>query len=433
MSFTVENVRCYRDEASLSLLATRTAEKGAVRHLSVAGSKRTVAVLAVAGVFGANASGKTAILEALDDMRVVVVGSLHHRASPGSPIFRRPFLLDDKSRRRASRFEVELVIGGVRWQYGFEIDEHRVLGEYAYHYPRGRQAKVFHRDGSDIEFGPPFRSEGKTLRRLLRDNVLLLSIAGAFQAENLVDLYSWFDSALQYASSTNRTERAEITAGLVESAGKKNRILGLLRYADLGVTNIRRKPTPPEILEKFKQIFHAMDEEDDNDDVIHERRFSVPSRIALEHSTAAGGTEIPPEDESLGTRIWLALIGPVLQTLEKGGLLLVDELDASLHPQLVQRVIGFFQDKRTNPRCAQLIFNSHDTNILGDSDKRSIGRDQVWFTEKTPDGAACLYSLTDFRPRHDDAIERRYLQGRYGAVSSFNPSEVERSLVATDT
>lgn len=429
LSFTAENVRSYRDEVHLSLLGTRLAEPRATRSVPVAGSAKQIPVLPAAGIFGANASGKTALLEALDDMRAIVAGSFR-MARAGSQIFRCPFQLDEESSQHSSRFEVELILDGIRWQYGFTIDNYRVLDEYAYHYPLGRQARVFHREGASVEFGQPFRSEGKILLRPLHDNVLLSSVAGAFGTEGIAQVFEWFETKLQIATSRNRAARAELTAELADSTDSKGRILSLLRYADLGVTDIHREEPPDEVLERLRRIERELDETDRDEGGIEQ--LSLPSVIHLTHSTAGGETRIPPYDESLGTQVWLALIGLVLQALDEGAVLLVDELDASLHPQLVQKIILLFQNERTNPRCAQLVFNSHDTSILGDTDWRVLGRDQVWFTEKGEDGATSLYPLTDFNPRKDDAIERRYLQGRYGAVPSFNPAEIERAFAAAD-
>ena len=115
-------------------------------------------------------------------------------------------------------------------------------------------------------------------------------------------------------------------------------------------------------------------------------------------------------------------MGPVLQALQDGTAVLIDELDVSLHPHLAHELVSFFQGRDTNRRCAQLIFNAHDTSILGDSGQRFLGRDQIWFTEKDIDGGTTLYPLSDFRPKGDEAVGRRYLQGRYGAVPVLNPA-----------
>lgn len=430
LSFTAENVRCFRDGVHLSLLATRMAEKGAARRLAVSGTAKPIDVLPAAGVFGANASGKTAILEAMGDMQAVVTSSFH-RKDPAESMSRRPFLLDAESRQRPSRFEVELVVGGVRWQYGFEIDDHRVLSEYAYHFPRGRQALVFNRETDRVSLGSPLRSAGSVLRILDRSHYLLLSVAGAVEVEALAGLYRWFQSNLSLARPTGRGWESALTADLVQSPSMKDDVVSLLRYADLGVTDAHKVPPDPESVERVRRILRARiqgsgQEPGINDEVVLE------GVMKLTHSGPDGEWQIEPEDESQGTRAWLGLTGPILSTLNGGTVLLVDELDASLHPCLVGRLVGLFQDEHTNPRCAQLLFNSHDTGVLGDSDRRCIGRDQIWFTKKDLDGVASLYPLTDFAPRRDDAVERRYLQGRYGAVPSMNPAEVERALGLVD-
>ena len=429
LSFTAENVRCYRDEVHLSLQGTRMAEKGVARRLAVAGTSKPIDVLPVAGIFGANASGKTAILEAIDDMRTVVEGSFR-LGTPESAIYRRPFLLDEESRRRPSRFEIELVLEGIRWQYGFELLDDRILDEYAYHFPRGRQAMVFERNGDSPRFGPPYRTDGKAMLRALRPNALLLSVAEALKIPDLSDLYAWFRTMMRFASSRNRGERANTTVNLVELTEKRDRILNLLRYADLGVTGIHREMLPTEITERVRKVMRMLSDIDDDADL--EEEFNLEGVVLLTHSAAVGEARILPQDESLGTQVWVGLIGPLIEVLDTGAVLLVDELDGSLHPRLVQKFVRLFQNTGTNPRCAQLIFNSHDTNILGDSDSRTIGRDQIWFTEKDTDGASSLYSATTFGPRRDDSIQRRYLQGRYGAVPSLNPADLERALLMAD-
>ena len=428
LSFTAQNVRCYRDEVHLSLCGTRLAEPGVVHELTTAGRSKPVPVLPAAGVFGANASGKTAILEAIDDMKVVVVNSFRD-ADSGSRLFRRPFLLDEESTDRPSRMEMDLVVTGVRWQYGFEIDDSRVLGEYAYYYPHGRQALVFNREEGSVEFGQAFRSEKRALMRPLRDNILMISIAGAFGTDHIADVYSWFQH-LRYASSYNREERLDRVAELITEPDMRDRILSLLRFADLGISDVSRETPSQEARERLSRMIQAFLGDAEEPDSI--RSLDLRGRIQLAHSSSSGSLKISRQDESLGTVVWLGLIGPLLTVLDEGTVLLADELDASLHPLLVRRLIRIFQDKRTNPRCAQLIFNSHDTNILGEAERRVIGRDQVWFTQKESDGVASLYPLSDFSVRRDESIERRYTLGRYGAIPSLNPADVERALILSD-
>ena len=154
----------------------------------------------------------------------------------------------------------------------------------------------------------------------------------------------------------------------------------------------------------------------------------------LSHRGAGGDVDFESAEESLGTRVWLGLAGPVIDALGGGDVLLVDEIEASLHPALVVQLVRLFQSPEANPKGAQLIFNSHEAVLLGDSrGDRVLGRDQVWFTEKAFDGATRLYPLADLSPRGDEAISRRYLAGRYGATPIIAPEEfTEVGLAAAD-
>ncbi len=428
LSFTAGNVRSYRDEAHLSLLATRLASAEVRRDLDVQALASPVSVLPVAGVFGANASGKSTLLLALADMRVVVAGSFRG-GNLSSGVYRRPFALDWAFDAQPSRFEVELVLHGVRWQYGFEVNDKQVVGEYAYHYPKGRQAMVFDRTEEDISFGPPFRSSGRALRRFLRDNALFLSVAGAAADEQLEPLFEWFLSNLLLAQPANRGTRAARTAEMVEVPANKERVMALLRAADLGVRGIERAPADPDAAERLQRALRVLqgaegDPETSDQDV----NVVFEDSVRLMRRGAQGEVWLDAESESQGTMVWVGLIGPVLDALDGGHVLLVDELDASLHPYLVRLLVEMFQDPELNPRCAQLVFNAHDTTVLGDSDQEVLGRDQIWFTEKDTDGATTVYPLVDFRPRRDEALGRRYLQGRFGAVPVVDHGEVRAGL-----
>jgi len=428
LSFAARNVRSYRDEVHLSLLATRLAKQDVRRDLYTRSAKTPVGVLPVAGVFGANASGKSTLLQALADMRGIVAGSFRS-GGRSSGVYRRPFELDDAHRLLPSRFEVELILRGVRWQYGFEVDDERILGEYAYHYPNGRQALVFDRSPDGVSFGQPFRAAGQVLQRLLRDNALLLSVAGAADDEQLGPLFGWFLRNLRLAESANRAARAVRTAELVAERETKERVMSLVRAADLGVCNIERSTLDPEMADRLQRALRVIRGEDGYPEAsCDDIDIAFGDSVRLKHSSTDGEVELEPELESQGTMVWVGLIGPVLDALDGGHVLLADELDASLHPYLVELLVGMFQDPGLNTRCAQLIFNAHDVSVLGDSNQNTLGRDQVWFTEKAPDGSTAVYPLVDFRPRRDEALGRRYMQGRFGAVPVVDHGEVRLGL-----
>ena len=428
LSFTAENVRSYSSEVHLSLLGTRLASPGVVRDLEIDGSLTPVNVLPVAGIFGANASGKSTLLRAMADMRNVVVNSFRSGDS-GARMERYPFLLGE-TKERPSRFAIELVLHGVRWQYGFVIDDSHVLEEYAYHFPRGRQALVFRREQAAgvIDFGPPFRSSGRTLARLMRNNALLLSVAGAADDSSIGPLYSWFRRNLALMDSTNRDPRILATANFIQSSESRSRVLALLKAADLGIADLERvqPDLEPEQAERIQRAVRILAEDEDAmSDIDMDQIMGV--LIRLHHMGSHGPIAIEPDQESQGTQAWLGLVGPVIGALSHGGAILVDELDTSLHPHLVQEIVLLFQDRETNPLCSQLIFNAHDTTILGNGSRRTLGRDQVWFTEKDAGGSTTLYPLSDFRPKNDDAVERRYLQGRYGGTPVLDTAGFRRA------
>ncbi len=429
LSFSARNVRSYRDEVELSLLGTRLSMDEVRRELTVAGTSRPIPVLPAAGIFGANASGKSKLLHAMADMRHVVAGSFR-RGDRTSGVFRRPFLLDERSREAPSEFRVDLVLDNVRWQYGFEVNDERVVGEYAYHSPRGRQALVFDRVGDVIQFGPAFRSDGRALERLFRHNALLLSVGGAAQDDTLVPLFEWFSNNLRLAEMSSRGIRAAQTATMMENSADRARVLALLRAADLGVTNakVASIDLDPEARDRLERALRILNGTEGDAESADDWRFDVGDFVLLTHQGTSGEVEFEAGDESEGTSVWVGLIGPVLTALDQGSVLLADELGTSLHPHLVQRLIDLFQSPTTNKHCAQLIFNAHDVTVLGDNEYRSLGRDQIWFTEKDFDGATRLYPLVDFRPRKDEALRRRYLQGRYGGVPVLDRSEFERAV-----
>ena len=446
LSFKARNVRSYWDEVNLSPLGTKLSEEGVARNLAYAGSRSPVSALPVAGVFGANASGKSAILLAMADMRNIVLNSFRG-GDQESRLPRRRFLLHSEGAERPSSFAVDLILNGVRWQYGFDINDHRVLYEYAYHYPKGKQARVFSRNGDEggPTFGSAFRSSGRALLRLVRKNALLLSVAGAVADSTGDDrqgvvalvrpLFRWFRSNFALMDSENREARTTYTANLLKTPEARDVFIALLQAADLGITKIERLAVDPDpnLVERVERVVRILSGLEEEPKAGQEVRVTPNDLVRLHHVGTDGAVPIDPQHESQGTLVWVSMMGPLLESLRQGSVLLVDELDGSLHPHLVRQFVRLFQNPKTNPRCAQLIFNAHETTILGDSRQRSLGRDQIWFTEKNAHGATRLYSMAEFRPKGDEALGRRYLQGRYGGVPVLNPAEFDQATDATES
>lgn len=428
IAFRAENVRSFRDGLEFSMLATGMAEKANVREVSWREGGSPIDLLAVAGVFGPNGSGKSNLLKVMDDMRSHVLHSFR-LGDPEGRIPRRPFVLDEASRVRPSRFEIDVVLDGVRYEYGFLIDDEQVIEEWAYRYPKGRAALIFRRDRDKVEAGSVERHKSRAVQELLRPNALFLSTAASAKHAVLLPLYQWFSRNLLLAEADSRPWRQALTTQMLDDNRHRRRILALLQAADLGVTGARKRERDPVMQERFLRavrILQGIEEEPEGD----EGPAFDELGVELLHR-GADDEEVPlqAEDESLGTRVWFGLIGPVVQALESGSVFLADEIDASLHPALVAELVRLFQDPDTNPRRAQLVFNSHDPTLLGDTvGDRLLGRDQIWFTEKNNDGTTRLYPLVDLEPRKQEAIGKRYLDGRYGATPILSHQEFASAL-----
>lgn len=417
LSFRGENVRSFREPFEISLIATPLAEEGVVRTVrwrDGEGQRSHIGVLPAAAIFGANASGKSNVLRAMSDMRDTVLQSFRGW-SPDGGTRRRPYKLDRAAILQPSTFEIELVLDGVRHVYGFSLDDEQIVSEWAYRYPHGRQQLMFERQLQEYKLGQSFSSSLATATEVVRPNALLLSTAAALRGNELRDLYAWFRRNLLLAGADSRAFRQVYTAKLLDDAQRRQQVLALLTAADLGIVDVREDHIDPELQDKLEQVVRILNDADDVDTEIEE---GVLGKVfQLVHRGSDGDVRFDFDEESLGTQVWLGLVGPIVEALADGSVLLADELDASLHPDLVAQVVGLFQNPESNPRRAQLVFNSHDATILGDSGTtRPIGRDQVWFTERSSDFSSRLFPLSDLNPRKNEAVGRRYLDGRYGAT-----------------
>jgi predicted ATPase len=423
LTFRGYNARSFRDPFELSLLATRLSEPGVPRQIEWREEGRTIGVLPSAGIFGANASGKSNLLRAMSDMRRLVLGSFRGN-TPNGPVETHPFLLGEDEGRAPTSFEVELVLDGIRHDYGFVVDAQRVREEWARSYRRGRVVTLLQRTGERVHIGTEQRGKGRAVLEILRPNALFLSTAAATEHPLFLPLYQWFSRNLTYADVETRSSRKLITADMLEGE-RRSQVLNLLREADLGISDVSRRALDPEFKEKLHKVIDIFWSEADPVDLddLGIKDFEV----GLKHRSGRGHVELSEHDESRGTLVWFGLIGLVIEALREGSALLADELEASLHPALVDLLVDLFQSPQSNPFRAQLIFNSHEARLMGDSAERRLGRDQVWFTEKNEEGATFLHSLADVAPRREEAVARRYLAGRYGGTPIFSPRRLKET------
>jgi len=396
----VRNFRSFRDEQEFTLEAT--ALKGSPDPI-IETPVTLHGVLRATAIYGANASGKTNLLRALVFMRNAVESS-QTKWDPEAKIANQPFALD-AAKQEPSLFEVDFVLDGVLYQYGFELDSERIIQEWLYAYPAKKRQIWFQRKDS-FQFGRNLPGENQTIANLTRKNSLFLSAAAQNNHEALMPIYRWFLS-IRYVGAS-RDQLRNTTARLCEDPDFRQRLLKLISAVDMGVIGLDAKEEEldaeaKEVAEKMKSLFPSL-------------QFPPKTtRVALLHQASERSDGIPLlfREESHGTQTYFSLLGPVIQTILSGGILCIDELEASLHPLLAMEVVRFFNGRERNLRGAQLIFNTHDTNLLT---KDLLRRDQVWFTEKDVAGCSHLYRLTDFKPRKNENLQSGYLEGRYGAL-----------------
>jgi hypothetical protein len=428
-SFRLENHRSFRDEAELSLLPAYTKDR---------------AIVPVAAIYGANAAGKSNFFDGLHFMCRAVAAS-YRQWPPIGGVPRSPFRLEAGRRDEPSTYVIELSLDGVRHVYGFVVDDDQVREEWLHFYPKGRRRILFEREGLDFELGESLRAaraKADVLTELTRPNALFLSLAAQVGIEDLLPVYDWLASGGVQRSDTSERLSAMPEAALVDavqgSDADRRRFLSLLQAADVGISEVlvQQEPEithavwkpiyvdlsyPPEQIALSVETSHMfVSAEESGTGAGLEDRLSrlVDIRTASRLKFRHGESELfDLVDESAGTRSWLSLLPKVLAALSHGGLLMIDEIDASLHPNLTALLIRQFQSTETNPRNAQLLFTTHDATLLGTSfGEELLARDQIWFVEKDAGGASKLYPLTDFHPRTGENRERRYLTGSYGGI-----------------
>lgn len=417
--FRAENFRSIWREQEISLVASALSE-----HRDTLVHVGGLELLRAAAVYGPNASGKSALFHALSFMRTAVVES-HRMWSPEGGVPRTAFALSPTAGAEPSMFAVDLLIGGVRYEYGFTVDSARVQEEWLYAYPRGRRQEWFTRDATrDVEFAfsRSLSGENRAISSFTRPNSLFLSAAAQNNHELLMPLYQWFAQHLWIVDDSTRSHFERYTVEQCRDSNVREALISLLVNADVGVTNIEFSEgefTPeaqsmpehlsdPSLADAWRQLWKA-------------------PQVRLWHSTANPflSVPLPFEQESRGTRTLFSLLGIISWSLSTGATLLIDELDQSLHSHVARRLMTMFNAPQSNPHGAQLLFNTHDTNLL---DYEILRRDQVWFTEKGYDGATRVFPLTDFHPRKQENLERGYLQGRYGAVPAISAEGLGRAL-----
>lgn len=398
VQFSVRNFRTFKEKATMSFVASNYNKEREAENITV-NEKFNLRLLKSAVVYGANASGKSKLIEALAFMRSFAISS-SRESQQGDKIPVEPFKLSAENENAPSEFEVIFVHKNIMYRYGFEVDTDKVVSEWLYTKPKTKEVELFYRDLQEFEVHERSFGKGNMLVKegLVRSNALLLSVAAQFNEENSLNCIEWFRN-MEIISGLKEHEFRNNSIGKAKMADGKTQLLDYLKKADLGIVDL-------EIPEMKSGKF-----ENNPFDAI------LTARDKYNDKTKSGKVFMSlANDESEGTRKYFYLLGPIIDALSTGSVLVVDELDSKLHANLVEKIVLLFNSKKMNPTNAQLIFNSHDTNLLNTGTFR---RDQIWFTEKDRYGEARLYSLADFKTdavRKTEAFEDNYVRGKYGAV-----------------
>ena len=417
IEFKVKNFRSFREEQTFSMVADAAAkdEKHPDNLIDCGGSK----LVKTAAIFGANASGKSNLIKALDFVKTFVSLSAT-RMNLGDSIYGVvPFRLDAEWTGKPCSFELTILLDGTHYVYGFTASREKVHEEWLRVKPaKGRLATWFFREGEDWEVKGPLEKDAALLRERTRDNGLALSRGAELNIEALRGIFHWFSTCLWvYDLSAPLTDLTEITASVAGGSGPiKARILKFLQDADLGIATFDVSE------EKESPLLRLLAETSE----IASTKHSISTLHRVSGTDALVAFRLD-QDESKGTQRFFSLAGPILAAIALGNVMVLDELDCSMHPLLTRMIVRLFQSPEANKKGAQLIFATHDTNLMSPTLMR---RDQIWFAEKDQAGATKLFSLYDFedRPRSDSAFAKNYLAGRYGAVPSFGPSLEDSEL-----
>jgi len=413
LEFSVGNYLSFKKIKTLSLVAAPITEfKEAATVKSAAHT-----LLKGAIIYGANSSGKSNFIRAMSTMRRLVLSSVEQSSSRELKIS--PFLLSTVTSDKPSHFEIVFQEKDTRFRYGFEVTNTLVNSEWLYEAKSGREKPLFLREKDGIDVKNLF-IEGKDLEAKTRDNALFLSVVDQFNGETARRIIKWFNNFI--AISGLQHEAYEfITFHMLSNKKTAKPLMDFYRTLDLGFDTISSerilfdtKKLPNDIPESLLKLMVS--------DLEGSHRFIFKTRHPKfdDKNNQVGYHEFDlRQDESAGTNKIFNLSGPIFDVLADGGVLIVDELDASLHPILTLAITRLFNSSNHNPKNAQLIFATHDANLLS---KGEFRRDQIFFIEKDKYGASDLYSLIELREedgtkiRKDRSFEKDYVEGRYGAI-----------------
>lgn len=417
VEFSVGNYRSFKDPVTFSMVAAENivAKDKNIDDSNVFAIDENLKLLKSAAIYGANASGKSNLAQALSFMKWFMVNSSKETQSTDE-IGVEPFRLSTTTENQPSYFELVFIMEDHRYRYGFEATRKQVISEWLFYVPNKKETNLFKREGKEIKFLKKYDADG--IQKRTRTNALFLSVCAQFNVRIAEKILDWVTDDLNIMSGLHDRAYLEYTIDCWMNNNKKGDILKFIKQLDLGIDEIqvRREDftidsLPDEMPVELKQFILTTGGLQGKGtstliSTTHKKFDENGNYKSVENFNLS-------EHESEGTRKVFALAGPIVTALKEGEILVVDEFDDRLHPLMSRAIVELFNSCDTNSNNAQLIFMTHDTNLLSN---KLFRRDQIWFTEKDRYGATDLYSLAEYRMSNDASFESDYIQGKYGAI-----------------
>ena len=410
LEFSVKNFLSFKEKVTFSMIANSNKELND-NYVEIGGNK----VLKSAAIYGANASGKSNLFKILTLVVLMLRSSNCVDINAKLPLI--PFKLDKGSVNKPSEFEIKFILDETRYVYGFIADKDKIYDEYLYYYPNGRETKIF--DRTNINEYSYTQKDEKILREIEAKNAqnkFFLATATNWNFDKTKAAYNFLTNGIGTCNNLEILKNMAYKMYETNPDYLKDFAIDFLQKADFNIEDyqISQIDVPGEFLTAIPEFITK----------------TLPDKpkayqVLFKHKNSDNYLSI--DEESLGTQMIFAFIPFLADSLKNKKVLIIDELDKSLHPFLVQYIVEIFNDAEINKNGSQLIFNTHDTNLL---DLNILRRDQIWFTEKNSEtGESDLYSLSDFSVRKQENVEKGYMLGRYGAVpfikNDFNLWEEE--------
>lgn len=397
LEFSVKNFLSFKEKVTFSMIANSNKELND-NYVEIGGNK----VLKSAAIYGANASGKSNLFKILTLVVLMLRSSNSVDINAKLPLI--PFKLDKGSVNKPSEFEIKFILDETRYVYGFIADKDKIYDEYLYYYPNGRETKIF--DRTNINEYSYTQKDEKILREIEAKNAqnkFFLATATNWNFDKTKAAYNFLTNGIGTCNNLEILKNMAYKMYETNPDYLKDFAIDFLQKADFNIEDyqISQIDVPGEFLTAIPEFITK----------------TLPDKpkayqVLFKHKNSDNYLSI--DEESLGTQMIFAFIPFLADSLKNKKVLIIDELDKSLHPFLVQYIVEIFNDAEINKNGSQLIFNTHDTNLL---DLNILRRDQIWFTEKNSEtGESDLYSLSDFSVRKQENVEKGYMLGRYGAV-----------------